>query len=597
MTRRRVAVVLGLLLAVLAAAFVLRRGGEGPSAEVGAAAPGDGTGNPGSADARPAAVPLAASGRDGRESMETTGDTGALVPTQGAHAGGAAEPTAADEFVVLVEDERGTPIEGARVFSLDGFLPSERRTDAAGRVDVPRAGTGFGVVVDAPGFAPTRGEPEDGAPGASLLRVVLRSGVRVFGTVRWPDGTPVAGAVITVAGDVPPSRTHPPTLEPTVRWPHACDVISISFDQGVVERWFALRRVTTDAAGRFDFRVGSPGPVDCDVVGYEEGGQRRPLESARSRVAARGEELSVELVRHPIPRGSVAGRLVAAPGSGWPVWDASIAVSRRRDGATWWSGFDRTTITDPRVEWNEGAFTIASLVPGAWDVAIRRQGHVPITRSVVVEESTVDLGVLPLDGGARIRGRVVGRDARDTLDVVAVSLETGERCHGGDADPRDPGVFVVEGLTPGSWRVVASSEPCVRDARWLPDVPHAMSLSRVVRVTGPETRLDAPLVLGPTRGLTVDVSPPGDDQAPFEATDVVEVLAPDGAVLHRQPLGGHPWIERWGLPPEDFTLIARTSSGVARREFPAERGTILMVELEPPGKAGGAPEIRVVMER
>lgn len=498
---------------------------------------------------------------------------------------------------MLVEDERGAPIEGARVLSLDGFLRSERRTDAAGQVDVPHAGAALGVVVDASGFAPTRVEREDGAPGESPLRVVLRAGVRVFGTVRWPDGTPVEGAVITVAGDVPPSRTHPPALEPTVRWPHTCDVPTISFDDDVLARWSALRRAATDAAGHFDFRVGSPGPVDCDVVAYESGGGPQLLEAARSRVAARGEELSVQLVRHPLPRGSVTGRLVAAPGAGWSVRLASVSVSRRRDGATWWSGLDRTTIADPWVAWNEDTFTIRSLTPGTWDVSVRLQGYVPITRSVVVEASRVDLGVLPFGRGARIRGRVVGRDAWDTLDVDAVSLETGERCRGGDADPRDPAAFVVEGLTPGSWRVVASSEPLVRDARWIPDVPHAISPSRVVHVTGLETRLDAPLVLGSTRGLTVDVSPPGDDQAPFGATDVVEVLASDGAVLHRQPLGGRPWIERWGLPPEDFTLIVRTSSGVARRAFPLDRGTILRVELDPPAKAGGAPEIRVAMER
>ncbi len=324
------------------------------------------------------------------------------------------------------------------------------------------------------------------------------------------------------------------------------------------------------------------------------------MESARSRVSARGEELTVVLIRHAVPHGAVSGRLVAAPGSCWPVWDASVSVSRRRDGATWWSGLHRTTIADPLFERNEDTFTIRSLTPGTWDLSVRLEGNVPITRSVVVEASRVDLGVLPFGRGARIRGRVVGADALDDVYVDAVSLETGERCRGGIADPRDPTGFLVEGLTPGTWRVVASSEISLRNARWdFPDVPREMSPSRVVRVTGLETRLEAPLVLGSTRRLDIDVSPPRDDQAPFEATDVVEVV--DLGRLRYSSLlatlGGRPWNQRWGLPPEDFTLIVRTSSGVARRAFPLDRGTILGVELEPSAKAGGGPSIRGRPER
>src|SRR5690606_4378625 len=101
-TRRRIAVVLGLLPVALAAAFVLRRGGDGPSAEVGAPAPGDGTGDPMSADARPAAVPLAA-----------TGHAPAAPSASGAD--GAAPPPATAELTVTVLDAAGAPIPGARV--------------------------------------------------------------------------------------------------------------------------------------------------------------------------------------------------------------------------------------------------------------------------------------------------------------------------------------------------------------------------------------------------------------------------------------------------------------------------------------------------
>lgn len=539
MTRGRVAVVLGVLLAVLAAALLSRRGAHAPSAEVGAAAPGDGTGDPGSADARPAAVPLAAQGR-------------AAGPEPKLEAADEPASTTAAVLTVSVLDAAGTPVPDASVQWI-AEPPASGTTDRRGHVRWPIDGRvdGF-LVATAPGFLPSYEEVVLADQASMALELRLRAGRRVTGWVHRTSGAPVVG--VSVAPRVPP-----PSL--TVELPGSDSIVTETLPTGEVvvrqaqgrthagwmrlaEQMAAYAATTTDATGRFVLVQPDGGDAAVDVVEY--GPQRddewsEPLIVASATVRYEGRPLDVVLDPEVAATGGVRFRLVPPADGGVhvfagvrlvdPVASTEVAGGLRRRRAEPW--------IDPKAA---GRFDIHQVPDGDFVVEVSVDRWVPRALPVRIRDGAiVDLGDVPLEVGATLRGRVVAAPATDLGSPLVVATPVGEPGVLGQQRARADatGAFALDSLCVGAHRLLVEGSGASAGRRFVVRAPE------VFQVRPGDTTLDAPWIVEEAFQLEVVAESTDGSGAAASVPARVEVVRDGGEVVAVGSVGGAHTLRAW----------------------------------------------------
>lgn len=582
MTRGRVAVVLGGLLAALAAALVLRRGGDGPSAEVGAATSGDGTDDPGSADARPAAVPLAATGHAPAAGAGGRNATGRDAP-------GSDAATHEGSVVVEVLAPDRTPVEGAEVFATTYQGDVQLRTDALGRGRIPtRLFPSTSIVVRAVGHPTVRRPAPNGGLAADRVQIVLPAGVRVWGVVRWPDGTAAARAIVEVrdalgADDaVGPDRSPPLAAARTPTPPGAA----------VIGRWREDRRTITDEHGAFDLSVEGDAPIVVEIVAHV-GRFLRAVEAARVTACTRGQPLELELVRDVPAPGSLHARL-AFPGAAPSVNDFRWSM-HRSDRPDW--SLDRPrerpeTVADPEVIHFGHVLAILGLPAGHYRLRIETRGHLPVERDVDIGEAATDLGTIEFDAGAVLRGTAIiagGSRPDDDWTIEAFAADETDPGPNGSASLDEEGRFAVAGLTPGRYRLrvdrghdpVALVDPGEALGPW--------SSATVVVVPRGGVALDEPLRFDETAVLELTVVRPGDADGAFDPADVCTVTTAQGDLLWRGRLGTDTPPLRRILPRGQWTLTVESGGRRIQQSVDLRTGGVVSVCIAPGTKALPGP--------
>jgi len=178
-----------------------------------------------------------------------------------------------------------------------------------------------------------------------------------------------------------------------------------------------------------------------------------------------------------------------------------------------------------------GGVVRCELPATACDLRIAAPGHAPVYRWEVdlAAPSSRDLGVVELRPGASISGSVIPSEGRGVpvVEVRAVPETAAPRVGPRGrrlerlelrAEPDQRGFFVIPGVPPGAWRVVASGEG------W-----STATSPRIDVRQRREYRLEEPLVVRPTVRLTVIVQPPADPEGRQWEVELRRVLpAPVG---------------------------------------------------------------------
>jgi protocatechuate 3,4-dioxygenase beta subunit len=315
----------------------------------------------------------------------------------------------------------GDPITGARVAATVGrplpWVPEAgavvSQTDSDGRfrmTGLPPGGKDLRVV--APGYRLAR---QASAEAVGEVRVLLaRGGASIEGAIVDPEGYAVEDALV---------RAEP--------------------DQGE-----APAAVRSDAAGRFVLASLEPGRYT--IVARAEGFAptlAHDIELAEGRTA-----------RVPLrlwPGAAVTGRLVA--GRGEPA--TGTASFAQLDGSPVpWSVLG--LLTDAADA--GGRFRIAAVPSGTHLLEVQGEGHAPLQRDVRVggRDVEVDLGDIPLREGPGIRGWVRNPDGQPIAGARVRAFEARplSTAQMGDVHTDADGGFELEGLEPGTYRLVVSAE-------------------------------------------------------------------------------------------------------------------------------------------
>lgn len=293
------------------------------------------------------------------------------------------DPASGIQFAGIVEDESGTPIEGARVIALPEPLLGQAsnfmygygttRSDAEGRYTAGvqewmlqnySKGKIFLIATHrdhADTIIRDLATPVKGQ--TTNVRITMLAGGRVSGRALWVDGTPANDARVSLVAV--PQQGAPPDPRPG-------------------------RQAVTDAEGAFEFRGVGPGEWNL-TIWHPEG--KAPLQQVRA--GAEGLLLRLE------PTLSIAG--IVLDEEGRPLAQANVDVlvpagnkeSRQRG------------VTD-----QNGRFRVFQVPPGAFPLEVSpQQGNYnapcfEVTRVPPIAAGTDD-AVITVQEGARISGRVL----------------------------------------------------------------------------------------------------------------------------------------------------------------------------------------------
>lgn len=119
--------------------------------------------------------------------------------------------TAASAVTLVVDDERGQPVQGAsvRVGSDDGFAFAAARTDARGQAVLDGVADAASFSVSAAGYWPAHGVVDR---RAAVQHCRLRAAPQLRGRVFGSDDAPLVGARVMLLAAVPGRRAAPPAL-------------------------------------------------------------------------------------------------------------------------------------------------------------------------------------------------------------------------------------------------------------------------------------------------------------------------------------------------------------------------------------------------
>ncbi|MBI1849350.1 MAG: carboxypeptidase regulatory-like domain-containing protein [Planctomycetes bacterium] len=257
----------------------------------------------------------------------------------------------------------GAPVAGARIFSEENaFLFSKRSqpvatTDAQGKFSVTGLDPGktFRLVAQAANYPEATSDEITTKAGEEIKDVTLRfeKGGELAGTVRDPDGKPVAGAMITVK-EKPEDANANSNPNPN---PNEPDEL---FNAKHVTAGRQLGNATTDGDGRFAIGglISGPKIVEVKADGF---------------LLARNESVAVEAgkktdnVDFTLDRGkTIAGHVTDSTGAAV----GGVRVSGSSPGAANGMASYGTTTTDA-----EGKYRIEKLQPGKFMLTAAKQGY------------------------------------------------------------------------------------------------------------------------------------------------------------------------------------------------------------------------------
>ncbi len=324
-----------------------------------------------------------------------------------------------------VRDTAGKPVAGARILiaSRSGRDENLHRLgttapDGTYRIDGLHAGTLELLGVTATGFVTVENHASGRAlvPGdvARIDVTMIRGGV-LTGTVRGPDGRPLAGARVRARAEV-------------VR-------------EGLVGSDLAV----TDGTGQYRM---SEVPLGSGHVRVSKPGYYQPAAS-KGWYMIQGESAR-HVVDVALARGSaVAGRVVDT--SGTPVAGASV-FAQGSAGAGWWPGdhSDRAVLSRA-----DGRFAYPGLPPSkAWRLTARTEEALSLPVTVETQVSGLPPAdvELVLQSGCVIEGRVV-RQGETVADLIRVQAVTREGEGRKTVALRTDGTFRIPGLRPGTYDV------------------------------------------------------------------------------------------------------------------------------------------------
>jgi RNA polymerase sigma-70 factor (ECF subfamily) len=485
---------------------------------------------------------------------------------------------------VLVLDVAGSPVAGALVFQSEwmGQRP-EGRTDEAGRVRVFRRGatyvegmpkTTVRLRVTHPGFAtaateeltPSREDPPQ-------VRVVLTAGHGLAGRVLRPDGSPVAGAGVTVAdGSLPADRLF-------------------SGDQGFGEgAWRVVSLGESGPSGTVDLAWATTGPDGTFSFEDLPAGPWHVCAWKYARVVPPEKPTAVRARAESVPSGTADLSMVLDVPSGSPAPEGSVAVEGTlRDGAAGKPILKSSVemASGGKTVWARavapGRFRFDSVTPGTWTLRLTAEGYDPVLREGIVvgpDGPTEPIDVV-LDAGLVLRG-VLRFPATDGTPAVRLLLMTNERGAGRPSlDVRPDGTFDARGLKAGAtYRPLAVERDARENPRmWVP--PGAREF------TVPPVGVPEPVEWTLVRAgcLYVKVASPRllpagsfdmatEEQKTVARESVVEFSDAAGTVLARANLLGNNVCAAY-LPPGSYSVRV-TLPGGATQTKPAtlETGTL-----------------------
>ena len=476
---------------------------------------------------------------------------------------------------VLGPDDR--PLAGALVRADTSGLPHIVRpvrateTDEAGRFELEAISPGtVNLYVDHPPLRSLADEPRPLADG-EVVEVELRlaAGESVAGHVTWPDGSPAAGARVTLTE---PSRPG---------------LLSGGTDRRDHQQ-------TTSSDGRFRFGGLGPGPfvvraraapVGAGLGAAAEGPTGVGDWNAERRDVHPSEQLALAL-RAPL---AISGRVVDENLQGLAAYDLRVAELRGPGAGEGSFEPEHHRVTRP-----DGVFHLSGLAPGSWLLSAHAEGHAgPAVRRV---ELPAEVGPLlfELPRAARVQGTVIGPGGSPLAGAeVDFDVLDGPRpWHVRAATTDETGSFALAGLPPGA---------VVLEARGR---GHAPAYPQRVDLTAGEQRAGLVLELRPAGRLTGEVYRP--DGTPDTGRDVFVVASVDSLgestrtdvrgrfevgglaagehllVLHRDPTDGLP-----PLPPAPVHIVAGETVhvvlGVAAGREVVLRGSVTSGGLPVPG--------------
>lgn len=327
------------------------------------------------------------------ELLATATVSGRVVDGAGAGVAGAT--------VQAMPDAAGSP--GRRRF--DGRV-AVARTDDDGRFEIGEVAPGAVRLVatgngyrsgEANGLEVSPGERRDG------IRIEIERGGSLAGRVLAPDGQPVPGAVVLVTAN---------------------------------QLWGGFE-ARTDGDGRYRL-VGLPEGVLQVIAEHPD-----HVGAVREITAGDGEiQLDLHLgAGHP-----VSGRVIDEGGA--PLPGARVSLS-----GDWMRQPPRSATTRA-----DGAFEIDGVAPGPWRISAWKQGWVHAEEPPRLDVDGPVAGLeLRLTTGATVAGRVRGIGLEEIGRLrIAAGREDGVAAGSSPTGSVDfAGDYRVDGLTPGTWRVMA----------------------------------------------------------------------------------------------------------------------------------------------
>jgi hypothetical protein len=384
---------------------------------------------------------------------------------------------------IAIEVRPGIAIEG-RV--LDGHGDPVAKADVQANSEDPGSGTfGWGraatardgayairglppgtltVEVEADGFAPAKRELPPAAEGETLrgIELVLERGLEITGHVRWPDGSPAAGAAIDVD-----------RREPGRHWYRESLVAA-------ADGSFAVRGL---AAGPYDLRASCPLGEPREVV---------VTSSLTGKEHTVQEQASWRAVAEDVAAGTSGLELLLDPG-------AFVAGSARDDLGRSLDAFEVEALpvdgSFRRQHFNPyfrrdgvrgsfvgsgGRFELGGLTPGTWSIAAKSEGHAASEALQVRVPGGASQGIeLVVPRAGRIEGLVV--DSGRGIGHAQVRIEDPGMPFGRDEDATttdDAGRFALAEVAPGRVILQAISEQAA------PSEPLAVEVAPGELVTG-----------------------------------------------------------------------------------------------------------------
>lgn len=238
------------------------------------------------------------------------------------------------------------------------------------------------------------------SPGPNELRIALRPGAEISGSVRSGDGSPLALATIEAMTEFSPDTGF-----------HRAN--TVADNNGAF-------RITGLEPGRYNLTARSPG--------YADGGPAQPIEIADAVID--GIEITLE------PGASIVGVVTGlAPSDLMQVEVRALKDTRRREAT-------------PD---SAGNFVIEGVGPGTWRVTATRGDLTSarsVERSAAIEQGFAEVFVeLPFERGLRLAGQVLDGGVPVVGARLAASVP-GEP-NGQSTTTDHQGRFVLEGVSPG----------------------------------------------------------------------------------------------------------------------------------------------------